>query len=166
LPKTSERLAALLAAFPDASPMNADKYSSRIVAPAGGYGGQNSSFDNAAKDEFGRYYQGLAWDPGGFAAQVAQVVLPYVPGLGPAAAAALAGTLALGRGESLKDAALAAARAAIPAAYQLAFDLGVGVILQGQSPDAAAKTALLSYLGPEANAYYEQAKQTATDLGI
>lgn len=82
----------------------------------------------------------------------AAMVAPLIPGLGTAAGVALSGAAALGRGESLKDAALAAARGAIPggALAQTAFDAAVGLAkghniadvalhaVRGQLPGGAA----------------------------
>lgn len=76
-----------------------------------------------------------------------------MPGVGTAASAALAFTIAIGEGKSLKDAVIAGARAAIPPQYQYAFDLGVG-IASGQGVDEAAKQALFAKY-PEAKAAYE-----------
>lgn len=86
--------------------------------------------------------------------------LPYIPGYGTAANAALQGAIALGKGQSLKDAAMAAARGALPPWGQVAFDLGVG-IANGKPVDSAAKEAALNYLDskyPSARQAYEEGK--------
>jgi hypothetical protein len=138
-----ERLGALLAAFPDAHPMFADKYSSRI---------DNSS--GTARDEFGRGYKGGPWNPVGFAVQVYEQVAPVLP-IPPPAKAAIAAAIAVGRGKSLKDAALDAARSALPPTAQIGFDVALG-IANGESVDKAALDALWANY-PEAKYGYDVA---------
>lgn len=114
-------------------------------------------------DEWGRRVSGQSGDPLGIALQAAGIALPFVPGVGPAASAALAMAIALGKGESLKDAAMKAARAALPggAAAQMAFDVGVAVA-SGELVDEAAKNALLDEI-PGGKEAYEQG-QAAWDM--
>lgn len=94
-------------------------------------------------DEYGRPYEGWGYGGSAFgqALQLAQMALPLVPGIGTGAAFALGAALAVGQGKSLKDAALAGARASLPPYAQLAFDIGVGVA-SGQSIDETALNAL------------------------
>lgn len=73
--------------------------------------GKSDNGATFARDEYGRFYKGVKGNPLGAVLAAAGVALPFVPGIGPAASAALAGLIALGQGKSLKDAALAAARA-------------------------------------------------------
>lgn len=96
-------------------------------------------------DEFGRPWHGVSGNPLAPVLAAAQIALPFVPGVGPAASAALAASIALAKGKSLKDVALSAARNAVPggAAGQLAFDVGVAVA-SGERIDAAAADALLA----------------------
>lgn len=161
------RFALLKQARPDASPF-ADGYSRHAwyfsFPPLGQDWKASDNFtgQQTRRDEFGRMVAGVSNDPLGVALQAAGLALPFVPGVGPAAAAALGFAIAYGKGESLEDAALAGARAAIPggAAGQMAFDLGVAVA-KGQKVDAAASQALLGTLGekyPEALAAYQAGK--------
>ena len=66
-----------------------------------------------------------------------------VPGLG-AVAAPIAAAAALGRGKSLRDATLAAARASLPPGAAAGFDAAAGLVLSGRPPNilAAARAAL------------------------
>lgn len=105
-------------------------------------------------DEYGRPIAGVSGDPLGVALQAVGIALPFVPGVGPAASAALAAAIAIGKGKSAKDVALDAARAAVPGgpAAQMAFDLGVAVA-SGQSVEASARDALLDEI-PNGRAAY------------
>lgn len=121
--------------------------------------------DNTGKfgspvDEYGRPWHGVSGNPLGVALQAAGIALPFIPGVGPAASAALAAAVAWAKGESLKDAALKAARAAVPggAAGQLAFDVGVAAA-SGAPIDEAATQALLEQIPGGEQAY--QAGQDA-----
>jgi hypothetical protein len=105
-------------------------------------------------DNWGRYVAGVSGDPLGTMLTVAGVALPYVPGVGPAASAALAGAIALAKGKSLDDAALAAIRGALPGPAQLAFDVGVAVA-SGEPVDKASKDALLGTIPGGKDAYAE-----------
>lgn len=107
-------------------------------------------------DEFGRAPEGLPSNFGATVLKIGQQVAPLIPGFGPAASAALAYAIAIGQGKSQQDAFIAAARAAVPIQYQLAFDMGVGVA-SGESVPEAAKQALLSKY-PGSEKYYEQGK--------
>jgi len=115
-------------------------------------------------DEYGRPASGVGINLGAALLNTAQTILPYIPGIGTAASAALSTAIAIGQGKSLKDAALAGARAALPAPAQMAFDLGVAVI-SGTPVDKAAKDALLKQIpgGPTA---YEQGKTLAKQVGV
>lgn len=121
-------------------------------------------------DEYGNAYEGWGKgsDPFATVLMVVQTVLPYIPGVGTGAAAALAGVIALGQGKSLDEAALAGARAALPAGAQLAFDLGVG-IAQGKPVDQALTDVALGELEkkyPGSKAAYAQGKQMAKQGGL
>lgn len=150
---------------PDAKPFWQDGYSTEqfIVAPSA----NPMANANAAVDQWGRPARAPSGqgggDPLGAVLQVAGYTLPFVPGIGPAASAALAGAIALGQGKSLQDAGLAAARAAVPLPLRPAFDLGVGVVLQHKSIDKATEDALWAQI-PGGKKYYEQAKQMAKHL--
>jgi hypothetical protein len=149
--EASARIAALVKARPDASRFEADGYfdgrifyvSSQPQSGAWTYGG------NMARpvDVYGRSIHGQSRNPLAPLMQAAQIALPFVPGVGPAASAAIAAAIAIGQGKSLKDAALAAARGAAPGglAGQMAFDLGVAVA-SGERVDAAATVALLQHV--------------------
>lgn len=100
---------------------------------------------NSFVDEYGRQIAGVKGDPLGTALVAVGYAAPFIPGVGPAASAALAAAVALGQGKSLKDAAIAVARAALPLGATPAFDLGVA-LASGESVDDAAKDALLAYI--------------------
>lgn len=74
---------------------------------------------------------------------IAQTGASFIPGVGQAVSSGMAAAAALGRGESAKDIALAAARGAVPGgpAAQAAFDVAVGAI-KGQRLDRAALAAV------------------------
>ena len=91
---------------------------------------------------------------------VAAKVLPYVPGIGTAASAALGAAIALGQGKSLEDAALAAARASLPPEGKLAFDIGVGVA-NGKSVDEVARSETMKYI-PNGESAYQQGRALAS----
>lgn len=119
-------------------------------------------------DEFGRPYEG--WGAGnGFdflqvISTISNAVLPYIPGYGTAANIAIQATIAIAQGKSMKEIALAAARAALPAGAAFAFDLGVGVVLEGKSPKDAVVQAALTELEkkyPGAKAAYESGRKAA-----
>lgn len=137
---------------PDASP-TADGYSRDRLAwlqlsdvTGGNYNGQIT-------DEWGRHYTGVAVDAFGAALQAAGFALPFIPGIGPAAAAALATAIAIGQGKSLKDATLAGARAALPLPARIAFDAAVGVVVQGKPIDQATEDALTGAIPGGKNAF-------------
>lgn len=75
---------------------------------------------------------------------IARTGVSFIPGVGQAVSAGMAGAAALGRGESLKDIALSTARGAIPGgpAVQAAFDIGKGLVT-GKSPSEAVLAAVL-----------------------
>lgn len=117
------------------------------------------------RDDYFRIVKGVSGGPLGSLLTAAGFVVPFIPGVGPAASAALAAAIALGQGKSLKDAAIAAARAAVPGGPlgQMAFDAGVG-LASGQSVDAVAEQALLATLAeksPEAAAAFQYGKALA-----
>ena len=121
-------------------------------------------------DEWGNAYEGWGKgsDPFATVLLIVQTALPYIPGVGTGAAAALAGVIALGQGKSLDEAALAGARAALPAGAQLAFDLGVGVA-QGKPVDQALTDAALGELEkkyPGSKAAYAQGQKMAKQSGL
>ncbi len=70
---------------------------------------------------------------------IAQSGASFIPGVGQAVSSGMAAAAALGRGESIKDIALDAARGAIPGGplAQAAFDTAVGVAKGGDLSDAA-----------------------------
>jgi len=108
--------------------------------------------------------EGGGIDALGIIGMVGNYTLPYIPGYGTAANAALQATVALGQGKSLDEAALAAARGALPPYGQAAFDLGVGVVLQKKKPDQAIIDAALTQLEtkyPGATAAYNKGRQMA-----
>lgn len=110
-------------------------------------------------DEYGRPYEG--WGAGGgfdfltTISMIGNTVLPYIPGYGTAANVALQATIAFAQGKSMKDIALTAARAALPAGAQYAFDLGVGIVLEGKDPKDALVDAAVNQLEKQ----YPGAKQ-------
>lgn len=178
-----KRLAILRSLRPDAGPW-ADGYSRHRweVAQATWSNGQTAGYYTPAEieaynkgrkwadqltpglkggyvDEYGRVVPGYSQSPVGPLLQAAGIALPFIPGIGPAASAALAGLIALGQGKSLKDAALAAARAAIPggALAQAGFDAAVAVASGEPVDDAVVNSFLAQY--PAAKAGYEQGKE-------
>lgn len=153
--EAKRRFQELIAVRPDARTLQVDGYSQRLWNyDLGGMG-------VFARDEYGRYYQGVSPDPLGTVLTAAGIVLPFVPGVGPAASAAIAAAVAIGKGESLHDATLKAARAALPAPAQVAFDMGVGVVYSGKPIDQAALDATLGKI-PGGKQAYEKAVALAT----
>lgn len=157
--EASARFVALRAVRPDALSGTADGYSRRFhyyrtegralhVAPEG------AALGTIQLDEYGRQPQGVANNPLGALLRTAQIALPWIPGVGPAASAALAASIAIAQGKSAKDIALAAARNALPGPARLAFDVGVAVA-SGERVDATAKDALLAQIPGGAQAYAE-----------
>lgn len=115
-------------------------------------------------DEYGRGPQGVGVNALATFAGVAQLALPYVPGIGTGAAFALNAAIALGQGKGLKDAFVSAARATVPAHLQLAFDIGVGVAA-GQPIDELALDALEQQY-PGSKATYAKGKDIAIKAGL
>lgn len=156
----AQRRASLMRVRHDAD-WAADSYSTRtwlvIDQPPTGAWSYDDPTGRTGKpiDEYGRPWHGQTANPLAPILKAAQIALPFVPGVGPAASAALAASIAVARGRSIKDAALSAARNAVPggAAGQLAFDVGVAVA-SGERVDAAAATALLARV-PSADAAFE-----------
>jgi hypothetical protein len=76
-----------------------------------------------------------AWDSVGreVVHEVASVASNY-PGIGTAISVAITALEQLGQGASLSDAALAAGRSAIPSVYRAAYDIGVGIVIDGKVP--------------------------------
>jgi hypothetical protein len=99
----------------------------------------------------------------------AAAVAPIVPGLGTAAGVALSGAAALGKGMSLKDAALAAARGAVPGGQyaQMAFDAAVG-LAKGQNIGDVALHAVRGALpgGPAAQKAFDAAVSLAKGKNV
>ena len=60
--------------------------------------------------------------------KIAQTGMSFIPGIGTAVSAGMASAAAIGRGESLKDIGLAAARGALPAPAQVAMDVAIGAL--------------------------------------
>jgi hypothetical protein len=93
---------------------------------------------------------GALLSPAKAAAQLAKTLGPvwdiaatgasFIPGVGTAVSAGMAGAAALGRGESLRDVALSAARGAVPGGPlgQAAFDVAVGMAKGGKRLDKVA----------------------------
>ncbi len=122
-------------------------------------------------DEWGDAYEGwgVSSDPLNTVLLVTTTVLPYIPGVGSAASATFAGLVALGQGKSLDEAAFAAVRAGLPPGAQLAFDLGVGIVLEKKSVDQAVTDAALNQLEkkyPGSKAAYNQGKALAKQQGL
>lgn len=115
-------------------------------------------------DEFGRPPAGLPQNFGATLLQVTAQVAPLIPGIGTAAGTALAYAIAIGQGKSQRDALIAAARAALPVQYRLAFDLGVG-IASGQSVTEAAKQALFAKY-PGSKQAYAKGKSLVTAVKV
>lgn len=102
--------------------------------------------------------EGGGLDALGLIGMVGNYTLPFIPGFGTAANAALQGAVALGRGESLDNALIAAARGALPPYAQVAFDMAIGVYM-GKDVDQATLDAGLNYLESK----YPGAKQAYND---
>ncbi len=73
----------------------------------------------------------------------------FIPGIGSAVSAGMASAAAFGRGESLADIGLAAARGALPAAAQVGLDIALGA-MKKHGLGALALQALRHTLPPEA----------------
>jgi hypothetical protein len=136
-----------------------------VYVPTKGMVGPGVKVNGKYVVELNYYGQGPKSEGGGvnfldIIGNVGNLTLPWIPGYGTAANAALQGAVALGKGKSLKDAGLAAARGALPPYGQIAFDMGVG-IASGKSVDSSAKEAALTYLEtkyPGARAAYNKGK--------
>lgn len=162
------RFQALLTAHSDASPMP-DKYSHASLLVfrlpnATGYQPVDKLYGWYWSDEYGRPFEGwgVSTSPLSMALVIVQTVLPFIPGVGTAAAATLAACIVIAQSKSLKDAAIAAARASLPPAAQVAFDAGLGVA-NGQSLDEATKQALFKQV-PGGQKAYEQGKAVVKSL--
>lgn len=162
------RFQALLTAHSDASPMP-DKYSHASLLifrlpNATGFQPVDKLYGWYWSDEYGRPFEGwgVSTSPLSMALVIVQTVLPFIPGVGTAAAATLAACIVIAQGKSLKDAAIAAARASLPPAAQVAFDAGLGVA-NGQSIDEATKQALFKQV-PGGQKAYEQGKAVVKSL--
>lgn len=125
-------------------------------------------------DEFGRVWPGKYGEGSSdvlsglnTVLKVASPALLLVPGWGPAAYLAVQVYLSQGQKASLKDAAIAVARSQVPGgpAGQVAFDFGVGVVIEGQSPREAGINAAYNQLSPEQKAAFEHGRQAAKDAG-
>lgn len=139
---------------PDASPNCRDKYSKEHYNVATAQGSPIQT------DEYGRGACGVGADFFKTFTGVAQLTLPYIPGVGTVAAAGLGAAIALGQGKSLKDAALAAGYYAIPAHLRFAYSAGVAVA-NGEPIDQAAMSAAESQY-PGALAAYQTGKELAS----
>lgn len=140
---------------PDAQPVQ-DKYSKELHTHKY-YSDTFGTWQQETVDEYGRSAGGKGSNPLAALAGIAQLALPYIPGIGTAGAAGLAAAMALGQGRSLKDAALASARATVPAHLQFAYDIGVGVA-SGESIDSSALAAAEKQY-PGATQYYNLGKE-------
>lgn len=94
---------------------------------------------------------------------MAQTGASFIPGIGSAVSAGMASAAAIGKGKSLADVGLAAARGALPggAMTQAAFDIGVGA-LKGKRLDKVALGAIRRQLpgGPMAKGAFDAAIAT------
>lgn len=81
-----------------------------------------NSVANVVQKGVGAITNNPLWD-------IARTGVSFIPGVGTAVSAGMAGASAIGRGESLKDIALSAAKGAIPGgpAAQAAFDVALGL---------------------------------------
>lgn len=95
-----------------------------------------SSVGGAVGSAVGAVTNNPLWD-------IAQTGASFIPGVGNAVSAGMAGAAAVGRGESLKDIGLSAARGALPggAVTRAAFDIATGAI-RGHGLSATALRAL------------------------
>lgn len=112
--------------------------------------------------------EGGGLDALGLIGMIGNYTLPFIPGFGTAANVALQGAVALGRGESIDNALLAAARGALPPYGQVAFDMAVG-IAAGKKVDDAAVEAGLNYLEqkyPGARTAYNKGSTLAKKAGL
>lgn len=129
-----------------------------IMPDAGGY--RLNSYNR-----YGYVPRGIGVSVFSTALAVTSLALPLVPGIGPAANAALQGAIALAQGKSLKDAAMIATRSSLPPWGQVAFDLGVGMA-EGAPVDQAALNAGLGQLEqryPGAKLAYAEGKHLAEE---
>lgn len=101
-------------------------------------------------DEYGRHFAGKSSSLVDTALAIGSLVAPFIPGWGPALAAAIA----LAQGKSLDDAALAAIKSYIPGGPMagIAFDFGVAVAM-GTPVDKAAVDAAVKATPEGALAY-------------
>lgn len=95
---------------------------------------------------------------------IAQTGVSFIPGVGTAVSAGMAGAAAVGRGASLANIGLAAARGAIPGGTlaQAAFDVGVG-LAKGDPVDQAALGAIRNQIpgGAAGRAAFDAGRQIA-----
>lgn len=139
----------------------------RATLPSDAYGSQDKyskeqypKGDGFMLDEYGRHPAGIPGNALETLAGVAQMALPYIPGIGTAAAAGLGAAIALGQGKSLQDAALAAGYYAVPPHLRFAYAAGVGVA-SGQSIESVAISAADAQY-PGARQAYEKGKALAS----
>ncbi len=118
-----------------------------------------ANYNGQVTDQFGMHFEGTPSNLFATLAGAASYALPYVPGVGTAAAFGLGVAIAVAQGKSAKDAVLAAARTATPMPARIAFDAGVAVA-SGQSIDAATKNAIFAAV-PGSQAAYEQGRMVA-----
>lgn len=120
-------------------------------------------------DEWGRPYTGRPppfWDSPIW--DVAIGATYFIPGVGPAVSGGLATLQAMGQGASVGNAVLTGARAALPPQSRAAFDMGVGVVLEGDAPDAEqiARAAVASQLGNESVESFDQGMTLAKSQSL
>lgn len=98
-----------------------------IGSAASGVAKGVSSVANVVQKGVGAITNNPLWD-------IARTGVSFIPGVGTAVSAGMAGASAIGRGDSLKDIGLAAAKGAIPGgpAAQAAFDVALG-LAKGQN---------------------------------
>jgi len=129
-----------------------------------------SGWSVASLNRYGQGPQGFkgGLDALGIIATIGNYTLPNVPGVGSAANAALQGAVALGKGQSLEDAALAAVRGSLPPWGQIAFDMAVGVAAGKDVDDVAVEAGLaaLEQKYPGARQAFSDGKAAAKTAGL
>lgn len=110
-------------------------------------------------DEYGRAVRGVPGDPLGALLQAYGIAAPFIPGIGPLAASAIAAAIALGQGKSLKEALIAAVRANLPGGplAQMGFDVAVAAA-SGEAVDGVVLNAFFEKY-PQAKTGYEVGMQ-------
>lgn len=97
----------------------------------------------------------------------AEMVAPFVPGLGTGVAAALGAANALAAGEPITEAVISAARSAIPGGKiaQAGFDVATN-LARGKSPTEAVLSAARAQLGPSGQAAFDSGLALAQGKNI